>query len=84
MAIAIKNIVVGPGTVSLGGADLGAIKKGTLELTADQEQVMIGDNENLAGYCYLTFFKKRQAYNRTAEVTLYLIPEFCNKRPKKT
>ena len=50
MAIAIKNIVVGPGTVSLGGADLGAIKKGTLELTADQEQVMIGDNENLAGY----------------------------------
>ncbi len=40
---------------------------------------IVKENENLAGYCYLTFFKKRQAYNRTAEVTLYLKPEFCNR-----
>jgi L-amino acid N-acyltransferase YncA len=33
----------------------------------------------VAGYCYLTYFKKRQAYNRTAEITLYLKPEFCDK-----
>lgn len=30
-----------------------------------------------AGYCYLAPFKKRQAYDRTAEATVYLKPEFC-------
>ncbi len=30
----------------------------------------------LAGYCFLTYYKKRQAYDRTAEVTLYLKAEF--------
>lgn len=30
-----------------------------------------------AGYCYLAPFKKRQAYDRTAEVTVYLKPEYC-------
>lgn len=29
------------------------------------------DNE-VAGYCFLTNYKKRQAYDRTAEVTIYL------------
>jgi len=29
------------------------------------------DDEPL-GYCFLTYYKKRQAYDRTAEVTLYL------------
>lgn len=33
----------------------------------------------LAGYCYLTYFKKREAYNNTAELTLYLKPEFTQK-----
>jgi phosphinothricin acetyltransferase len=32
-----------------------------------------------AGYCYFNYYKKRQAYDRTAEVTLYLKPEFCGK-----
>lgn len=36
------------------------------------------DNE-IAGYCFLTNYKKRQAYDRTAEVTIYLKPAFCNK-----
>jgi L-amino acid N-acyltransferase YncA len=30
-----------------------------------------------AGYCYLSQFKKRQAYARTAEITVYLKPEYC-------
>ncbi len=30
----------------------------------------------ICGYCYLAPFKKRQAYNRTAEVTLYIVPKF--------
>jgi L-amino acid N-acyltransferase YncA len=35
--------------------------------------------EAVAGYCYFSYFKKRQAYDRTAEVTLYLKPEFQNR-----
>ena len=33
----------------------------------------------IAGYCFLTNYKKRQAYDRTAEVTIYLKPDFCGK-----
>jgi L-amino acid N-acyltransferase YncA len=33
----------------------------------------------VAGYCQLTNYKKRQAYDRTAEVTLYLKPDYCRK-----
>ena len=33
------------------------------------------DNIN-CGFCYISQYKKRQAYDRTAEVTLYLKPEF--------
>lgn len=29
-------------------------------------------DEEIAGYCFLTNYKKRQAYDRTAEVTVYL------------
>jgi L-amino acid N-acyltransferase YncA len=36
-------------------------------------------DEVVAGYCYLTFFKKRQAYERTAEVTIYLKTDYCGK-----
>jgi L-amino acid N-acyltransferase YncA len=36
------------------------------------------DNQ-IAGYCYFTYYKKRQAYDRTAEVTLYLDPEIRGK-----
>jgi len=32
-----------------------------------------------AGYCYFTYYKKRQAYDRTAEITLYLKHEFFGK-----
>lgn len=34
---------------------------------------------DIAGYCFITYYKKRQAYARTAEVTIYLKPEFCHK-----
>ncbi len=32
-----------------------------------------------AGYCFLANHKKRQAYDRTAEVTIYLKPDFCGR-----
>ncbi len=40
---------------------------------------MIICNDTPAGFCYYTHFKKRQAYDRTAEVAIYLRPEFCDK-----
>ncbi len=36
---------------------------------------LIFEESSLAGYCFLTAHKKRQAYDRTAEVTVYLDPE---------
>ncbi len=38
---------------------------------------LIYADNTITGYCYLTNYKKRQAYDRTAEVTLYLKPEYC-------
>lgn len=31
------------------------------------------------GFCYLSQYKKRQAYDRTAEVTIYLKPEYSGR-----
>ena len=36
-------------------------------------------DRELAGYCFITNYKKRQAYDRTAEVTIYLKDAYCNK-----
>lgn len=33
----------------------------------------------MCGYCYATYYKKRQAYNRTAEVTIYLNHEYIGR-----
>jgi L-amino acid N-acyltransferase YncA len=33
----------------------------------------------VCGYCYLSQYKKRQAYDRTAEVSIYLEPSFIGK-----
>lgn len=35
--------------------------------------------DQMAGYCFLTYYKNRQAYDRTAEVTIYLKHDFCYK-----
>jgi phosphinothricin acetyltransferase len=37
---------------------------------------VIYDGETLCGYCLLTHYKKREAYDQTAEVTLYLKPGY--------
>ncbi len=31
------------------------------------------------GYCYISQYKRRQAYDRTAEITIYLKPEYSGK-----
>jgi phosphinothricin acetyltransferase len=40
---------------------------------------LIYSDGEICGYCYFIWYKKRQAYDRTAEVTLYLKPEFHGK-----
>ena len=40
---------------------------------------LVFNGDELAGYCFLTYYKNRQAYDRSAEVTIYLKPEFCGK-----
>jgi L-amino acid N-acyltransferase YncA len=40
---------------------------------------LIKDNNEIIGYCFITQYKKRQAYNRSAELSIYLKPEFTGK-----
>ena len=40
---------------------------------------LIKDNDEIIGYCFLTQYKKRQAYDRSAELSIYLKPEFTGK-----
>lgn len=49
MSAQSKNIVIGPATVSFGGTDIGAIKKGGVEIEFVMEHTEIGDNENITG-----------------------------------
>lgn len=37
---------------------------------------LIKTNGIVCGFCYLSQYKKRQAYDRTAEISVYLKPEF--------
>ncbi len=40
---------------------------------------MITFDGEVCGYCYLSQYKKRQAYDRTAEVSIYLKPDYSGK-----
>ena len=41
--------------------------------------VLIHEGDEIIGYCFLSRFKKRQAYDRTAEVSVYLKPAFTGR-----
>lgn len=40
---------------------------------------LITDKGGVIGYCFLTRYKKRQAYDRSAELSIYLKPGFTGK-----
>ena len=40
---------------------------------------LIKENDEIIGYCFLTQYKKRQAYERSAEMSIYLKPENTGK-----
>ncbi|HEX7712893.1 MAG TPA: GNAT family N-acetyltransferase [Bacillota bacterium] len=44
-----------------------------------QAFVISDSSAKICGYCILARFKKREAYDTTAEVTVYLAPEFTGK-----
>jgi phosphinothricin acetyltransferase len=60
-----------------------------ISLSELKETVLIGHpkyksylikwNGSIAGFCYFSQYRKKQAYDRTAEVTIYLKPEFSGK-----
>jgi GNAT superfamily N-acetyltransferase len=37
------------------------------------------ERDRIIGYCFLTRFKKRQAYDRTAELSIYIQPEYTGR-----
>jgi L-amino acid N-acyltransferase YncA len=43
------------------------------------QSFIIKYNDDTCGYCYISQFKKREAYDRSAEITIYLKPEFFGK-----
>ena len=40
---------------------------------------LINCNGDVCGYCYISQYKKRQAYDRTAEVTIYLKQDYAGR-----
>jgi hypothetical protein len=71
MSASIKNVTIGPATVSFGGADLGALKGQSVAITYDLEHTVLGNNENLPGP-YAVYRKMVQAIVKvtTMETTL--------------
>ncbi len=39
----------------------------------------VRDNNRIIGYCFLTRYKMRQAYDRTAELSIYMKPEYTGR-----
>jgi len=55
---------------------LGQLKEFILIGHENYKSLLIKSDNINCGFCYISQYKKRQAYDRTAEVTLYLKPEF--------
>jgi len=41
---------------------------------------LIYNNDNMIGFCFITQFRKKDAYSRTAEIGIYLKPEYTGKK----
>jgi phosphinothricin acetyltransferase len=55
------------------------LKKTVLTDHPKYKSYLVKYQENICGFCYFSQFKKRQAYDRTAEVSVYLKPDFTGK-----
>jgi len=57
--------------IDLAGSDFDFIKK--------YKSFLISLDDEPCGFCYYAQYKKRQAYDRTAEISLYLKPEYTGR-----
>jgi phosphinothricin acetyltransferase len=55
------------------------LKESILIFHPKYKSFLISYDGVICGFCYISQFKKRQAYDRTAEITIYLKPEFFGK-----
>lgn len=58
---------------------IGELKESMMVAHPKYKSFLIYYGGEVAGYCYFCPYKKRQAYDRTAEVTIYLKPEYAGK-----
>ena len=58
---------------------LAALKESILTGHAKYKSYIIKTNGTVCGYCYFSQYNKRQAYDRTAEISVYLKPGFTGK-----
>jgi L-amino acid N-acyltransferase YncA len=61
------------------GISVKELKKTILIGHPKYKSFIIKYNGDTCGYCYISQYKKRQTYNRTAEITIYLKPEYSGK-----
>ena len=40
---------------------------------------LIFQNKKITGFCFITQFRKKPAYDKTAEIGIYLLPEYTGK-----
>lgn len=55
------------------------LKKNIKTAHSKYKSYLIQCNSNICGFCYLSQYKNRQAYDRTVEFTIYLKPEFTGR-----
>lgn len=58
---------------------LAALNESILTGHPKYKSYIIKTNGTVCGFCYFSHYNKRQAYDRTAEVTLYLKPGYTGK-----
>jgi len=58
---------------------VGELKKSIPFNHPKYKSFLIHCDDTVCGYCYLSQYKNRQAYDRTAEITIYLKPGFTGK-----
>jgi phosphinothricin acetyltransferase len=72
----IKNSTA---TCQIDPIDLAQMKKIVLPESSRYKSFVIYCDESICGYILFTRFKEREAFNNTAEVTIYLKPSFTGK-----
>jgi len=66
-------------TFATSGSSLAALKETIPSGHPKYKSFMIKSDGKVCGFCYLSQYRKRAAYDRTAEISVYLKPGFTGK-----